>query len=312
MKKILFLLLGIVAAVSASAQIMEVYENGTLIHIYNNTPANRYTVKFKAPANSKTTIDGHDYVEIGGKKWATMNVGATTVAGSPETAYGDYYAWGETVTYYTKVDFNKTPDASISWKHTEITGAHIINDKFSHNFVCYSGTYKGSGMVENSFKEWTPAPYGDDGVLNTDCDVARSSWGSSWRMPTKADFDNLVKACCGSTSGYSDPAPSTIYKGGVYYILKAGTTVDGVIYNVPGILFVARIDTSKRLFFPAAGNLQNVIRDGQGTLCSYWSSSLYSTDKSKAYYGHYSLKDFSMQVGPINRCLAFSIRPVSD
>lgn len=102
MKKILFLLLGIVAAVSANAQVVEVYENGTLIHIYNNTPATRYTVKFKAPANSETTIHGHDYVEIGGKKWATMNVGATTVAGSPETAYGDYYAWGETVTYYTR------------------------------------------------------------------------------------------------------------------------------------------------------------------------------------------------------------------
>lgn len=33
MKKILFLLLGIVAAVSANAQVVEVYENGTLIHI---------------------------------------------------------------------------------------------------------------------------------------------------------------------------------------------------------------------------------------------------------------------------------------
>ena len=306
MKKILFLLLGIIAAVSANAQIVEVYENGTLIHIYNNTPATKYTVKFKAPANSETTIHGHDYVEIGGKKWATMNVGATTVAGSPETAYGDYYAWGETVTYYTKVDFNKTPDASISWKRTNIEGAHINNNKYQHNWPCYSGT--------NPFKEWSTAPYGADGVLNEGCDVAHSSWGSSWRMPTKADFVYLVKACCGSTSGYSEPAPDngTIFTGGVYYIKKAPTTVDGVTYNVPGILFVDQIDTSKRLFFPAAGNLQNVIRDGQGTLCSYWASSLYSTDKSKAYYGHYSLKDFSMKIQPINRCLAFSIRPVSD
>ncbi len=306
MKKILFLLLGFIAVVSANAQVVEVYENGTLIHIYNNTPATKYTVKFKAPANSETTIHGHDYVEIGGKKWATMNVGATTVAGSPETAYGNYYAWGETVTYYKKIDFTKDPKTSISWKHTDdIKGAHIINDKYSHNWPCYSGTGKNGG-----FKEWSTVPYGD-GVLNEDCDVARS-WGSSWRMPTKADFDNLVKACCGSTSGYSIPAPSAIYTGGVYYIKEKGTKVDGVTYNVPGILFVDQIDTSKRLFFPAAGNLQNVIRDGQGTLCSYWASSLYNTDKSKAYYGHYSLKDFSMKIQPINRCLAFSIRPVSD
>lgn len=251
MKKILFLLLGFIAAVSANAQIVEVYENGTLIHIYNNTPATKYTVKFKAPANSETTIDGHDYVEIGGKKWATMNVGATTVAGSPETAYGDYYAWGETVTYYTKVDFNNEDlKSSISWKGTNIEGAHINNNKYQHNWPCYSGT--------NPFKEWSTAPYGADGVLNEGCDVAHSSWGSSWRMPTKADFDNLVKACCGSTSGYSEPAPDngTIFTGGVYYIKKKGTKVDGVTYNVPGILFVDQIDPSKRLFFPAAGNLQ--------------------------------------------------------
>ena len=224
MKKILFLLLGFIAVVNANAQVVEVYENGTLIHRYNNTPATRYTVKFKAPDNSESSIHGHDYVEIGGKKWATMNVGATTVAGSPETAYGDYYTWGETVTYYTKVDFNKTPTTSISWKGTNIEGAHINNNKYQHNWPCYSGT--------NSFKEWSTAPYGTDGVLNEDCDVAQahSSWGSSWRMPTKADFDNLVKACCGSTSGYSEPVPSTgtIYTGGVYYIKEAGTTVDGV------------------------------------------------------------------------------------
>lgn len=306
MKKILFLLLGFIAAVSAKAQVVEVYENGTLIHIYNNTPATKYTVKFKAPANSETTIHGHDYVEIGGKKWATMNVGATTVAGSPETAYGDYYTWGETVTYYTKVDFNKTPETSISWKGTKIEGAHINNNKYKHNWCSYSGT------DDNSFKEWSTAPYGA-GVLNEDCDVAHSSWGSSWRMPTKADFDNLVKACCGFTSGYSEPAPDngTIFTGGVYYIKKVPTTVDGVTYNVPGILFVDQIDPSKRLFFPAAGNLQSEKRDGQGSLCTYWSSSKFSVSSS-AYCAYYSLVKNTMGMKDNVRCFAFSIRPVSD
>lgn len=32
----------------------------------------------------------HDYVEIAGIKWATMNLGATAV-----TDYGKYYAWGD-------------------------------------------------------------------------------------------------------------------------------------------------------------------------------------------------------------------------
>lgn len=306
MKKILFLLLGIIAAVSASAQKVEIYKNGTLVHSYNNTPDSKYTVKFIPFANSETSIDGHEFVEIGGKKWATMNIGATTVAGSPETAYGDYYAWGETVTYYYNVNFNNAADKSINWKRTNITGAHVNNDKYSHNFICYSGD------ANNKFQEWSTAPYGADLVLNDGCDVVQKKWSSSWHMPTKEDFDNLVLACCGSTTGKPIEVPEKINDGGVYYILKAGTTVDGVTYNVPGILFVALTDTSKRLFFPAAGNLQNVKRDGQGTLCSYWASSLYSSDKSKAYCGYYSLKDLSTTMKSVSRCLALSIRPVSD
>lgn len=216
------------------------------------------------------------------------------------------YAWGETVTYYTKVDFNNEDlKSSISWKGTNIEGAHINNNKYQHNWPCYSGT--------NPFKEWSTAPYGADGVLNEGCDVAHSSWGSSWRMPTKADFDNLVKACCGSTSGYSEPAPDngTIFTGGVYYIKKKGTKVDGVTYNVPGILFVDQIDPSKRLFFPAAGNLQKDERNGQGTLCTYWSSSKFSVSSS-AYCAYYSLVYNTMGMKDNVRCFAFSIRPVSD
>ena len=38
--------------------------------------------------------NGHAYVEIGGLKWATMNVGATS-----ETDYGLYFQWGDTQGY---------------------------------------------------------------------------------------------------------------------------------------------------------------------------------------------------------------------
>ena len=40
-------------------------------------------------------IAGHGYVDLGlpsGKKWATCNVGATSAED-----YGDYFAWGETI-----------------------------------------------------------------------------------------------------------------------------------------------------------------------------------------------------------------------
>lgn len=41
-----------------------------------------------------TNANGHDYVEIGGIKWATMNVGANSVAD-----YGLYFQWGDTQGY---------------------------------------------------------------------------------------------------------------------------------------------------------------------------------------------------------------------
>ena len=37
---------------------------------------------------------GHDYVEIGGLKWATMNVGANNI-----TDAGLYFQWGDTQGY---------------------------------------------------------------------------------------------------------------------------------------------------------------------------------------------------------------------
>ena len=45
------------------------------------------------------TLNGHDWVDLGlpsGLRWATCNVGAST-----PTAYGNYYAWGETSTKTT-------------------------------------------------------------------------------------------------------------------------------------------------------------------------------------------------------------------
>ena len=56
------------------------------------------------PAEGCRTIDkplfSHPWVEIGGIKWSTMNVGATTEAGEYAGCAGDYYAWGATEPWY--------------------------------------------------------------------------------------------------------------------------------------------------------------------------------------------------------------------
>lgn len=295
MKKILLTLVGLSALMSIHAQVVEVYKNGQLMQTYYNTPNSQYEVVFKS-SGDQGKIDGHEYIEIAGRKWATMNVGATTVAGSPETAYGDYYTWGETDTYY-----NSLTETGIIFK-SNATGTHIKGKKTGYNYPNYCGS--------TQFTEWKdyPAP---TGVLGEDYDVAHKEWGSTWHMPTIHDFQSLHEAC-GGDSKLLD-APETITKGGVYWV-KAGTTLDGVAYGVAGALFVTTDDIAKRLFFPMAGNLQYQKRDGYGTLCTYWSSSIMGNDPSKAQnlsvstrYG--SVNDAHMG---LPRCYGLSIRPVSD
>lgn len=294
MKKILLTLVGLSALMSIHAQVVEIYKNGQLMVTFDNTPTSQYEVVFK-PSRDQEKINGHEYIEIDGRKWATMNVGATTVAESPETAYGDYYTWGEIDTYYSLL-----MDTVINFK-SNATGTHIKGQKTAYNFTNYCGT--------SAFTEWDDYP-AMTGVLGEGYDVAQLKWGSTWHMPTIHDFQSLHEACGGGSSLLD--APETITKGGVYWV-KAGTTLDGMTYGVAGALFVTTDDIAKRLFFPMAGNLQYKKRDGGGTLCTYWSSSIMGNDPSKAQnlsvstrYG--SVNDAHMG---LPRCYGLSIRPVS-
>lgn len=57
-------------------------------------------------ATTTGSLNGHDWVDLGlpsGTKWATCNVGAST-----PTAYGNYYAWGETTTKSSYTEDNYT------------------------------------------------------------------------------------------------------------------------------------------------------------------------------------------------------------
>lgn len=302
MKKIILSLIVLMATVSTNAQVVEVYENGELHATYYNTPKMNYKVVFKESSDDGTTINGHEYVEIDGRKWATMNVGATTVADSWDTSYGDFYAWGETTTYYKSVrkgDVTMGKDAS---------DAHIPGIKNAYDFVYYSGT-----SDKYTFKEWTPAPYDTSTkVLTAKNDVATAMWGGSWRMPTQADYTSLINACGGGSSPVA--VSETITQGGIYWI-PAGKTVDGMQYNVPGVLFVATGDISRRVFFPAAGNIQGKARYSADEHVIYWTSELYTdvnTDASKANTLSVAYDHINERHHELSRYCGLSVRPVSD
>ena len=307
MKKILLSLIATLCTLSSHAQTIEIYHNGTRVESYTNSPRDHYVVKFTS-VGDYDHINGHDYVIIGGLKWATMNVGATTVAEDNATAFGDFYAWGEIDTYYKSYT-----DTSVSWyKQTDLT--HIPGSKFSHNWPNYSGG-------NDSFKEWNPVPYDNKYQLTADFDVARREWGGTWRIPTMDDFRKLYEACVdksfssiGSGTGTAAlkplPEDGEITKGGIYWVPQ-NSTVDGYPYNVAGVLFVVMEDPTQRIFFPAAGNIQNIKRDGTGTLCSYWSANAHAEALQYAYPLYIGNAGINVNQ-KLPRCYGFSIRPVSD
>lgn len=114
------------------------------------------------------TKDGHEYVDLGlpsGTLWATMNVGAS----KPEE-FGDYYAWGET-----------KPKKKYNWWGTyEWCSVFKYYNKLTK--YCTKSDY---GRVDNKTE------------LDLVDDAAYVNWGPSWRMPSKAQQDELREECKG-------------------------------------------------------------------------------------------------------------------
>ena len=111
-------------------------DNGTIRHFYN----------------------GHEYVEIGGIKWATCNVGATKPTDS-----GLYFQWGETQGYTAEQVRNGRKQ--FNWKNHKYT---ICNNYSKYN---------------DSDKKTT---------LESSDDAATFNMGIGWRMPTREEFKSLV------------------------------------------------------------------------------------------------------------------------
>lgn len=102
---------------------------------------------------------GHEYVEIGGIKWATKNVGAQSI-----TDTGLYFQWGDPQGYTTSQAAQKT---------------------FSNNYYKFA---KEEATVMTK--------YNDDGLseLEATDDMATVNMGNDWKTPTQADYITLINA----------------------------------------------------------------------------------------------------------------------
>ena len=184
-----------------------------------------------------------EYVDLGlpsGLKWAKCNVGATS-----ESDYGVFFQWGETSGISGSL-VGKYSDENYSW-----------------------ATYKHWNSTDSTLKKYnTLTSYGENPdnitVLEPMDDTATQIMGGDWRMPTKADFDELLS---GTTNEWI-------------------TNHNGT--GVNGWKFTHKTDTSKYIFIPAAG----ICGDGSVGNVGYrgyvWSSSLTTSSP----YGAWDL-DFS-------------------
>ena len=194
----------------------------------------------------------HPYVDLGlpsGLLWATCNVGAN----APDE-YGDYFAWGET-----------QPKDYYDWS----TYQYCNGDDGWNTLTkyCNNSSYGYNGFTDNLT------------TLLPEDDAATANWGAGWRMPTKAEWEEL----------YNNTTVTWTTQNGVY-----------------GRLFTASNGNS--LFLPAAGYRYDSSLYGAGSYGCYWSSSLYTDGPYNAWsfffdsgtYGwHGSFRDPGFTVRPV-------------
>ena len=170
------------------------------------------------------THAGHEWVDLGlSVKWATCNVGASNPEG-----YGDYFAWGET-----------SPKSNYTWATLKY---HIEGGEENAKFSKYVASNK-YGQVDNKTR------------LDLSDDAARVNWGGSWRMPTIAEFQELIDNCT-----------------------LTSTTMNGK----EGYKLVSKRNGNS-MFLPAAGWYGSDSLIGENICVCYWSSSLNKNDSRYPY-----------------------------
>ena len=112
-------------------------------------------------------IEPHDYVEIGGLKWATMNIGASSITDS-----GMYFSFGDTQGYTSAQVGSGSGKKYFGWT--------------DYKYCSGAGT-SNSGMTKYN---------ATDGLTTLEAadDAARAAWGGSWRTPTLAEWQELSNA----------------------------------------------------------------------------------------------------------------------
>lgn len=123
-----------------------------------------------------------------------------------------------------------------------------------------------------------------NGNLTKDYDAAAKNWGSTWRMPTTAEQQELMNNCTWTWEVHEEGNGSSM----------AGYKITGKNGN--------------SIFLPATGHRYSETIYNAGTKGAYWSASTYDDDVD-AYYIYFSSDAF--KIGDTYRDYGFNIRPVT-
>ena len=169
------------------------------------------------PSSPVPPTPSHDFVEIGGVKWATMNVGANSI-----TDTGLYFQWGDTQGYTASQVGSGEGQKYFGW----------ADYKYGNDTSSPGST----GMTKYNSTD-------GETVLDSSDDAVTAAWGGSWRMPTTDEFQALGNAVNSAWtynyqgSGVSGfvltdktdsskvlffPAVGSCYNGSVHYVGSIG------------------------------------------------------------------------------------------
>ena len=115
------------------------------------------------PVPDQETTGEHDYVEIGGIRWATMNIGANSI-----TDTGLYFQWGDTQGYTADQIGEEEGQKPFHWED-------------------YKFNPSGDGSTMTKYT-------GLDGKVKLDAsdDAATAAWGEQWKMPSQEEAQLLI------------------------------------------------------------------------------------------------------------------------
>ena len=223
------------------------------------------------------TLNGHEFVNLGlpsGLLWATCNIGA----GSSEEE-GTYFAWGET---------NGKEIAEYAWESYKYGNSSTSLTKY-----CTSNSY---GSVDNL------------AMLEPEDDAAFKKWKEGWRMPTAADYQELIDNCYWEwkyqyESGYSGPDG--------WFVFKAKEDSDkGKMCDSNGTGKIEGYSLSDtHIFLPAAGRILNGNAEYTSD-CYYWTSSIWNGYSYSAQ--NFAGSSLNRLVGHYYRCAGEPIRAVCE